>query len=104
MVRAHSDAKIAEHLGTDGIPLDAYSLVGEPGSELIGLYLPDIGFRFLLIRTNDLARECKVFLGRRGARRFRDSTEWQAVAHAERWPGWERHSLVVLNAEPAPFE
>ena len=97
-MRAYSDAELAEYLGADGIPLDAYSLIGEPGADLAALYLPEIGFRVMIMRNNELAVACKAFLAQRGARRFRDYTEWQAAAHAERWPGWERHAPVALSA------
>ena len=103
-MRTYSDAELAAYLGEQGIPLDAYFLVGEPGADLPALYLPEIGFRYIVIEINDLACECKAFLARRGVRRFRDSMEWQAVAHVELWPGWERHAPVApawaADAEP----
>ncbi len=78
-MRAYSDAELAEYLGADSIPLDAYSLIGEPGADLAALYLPEIGFRVMIMRNNGLAVACKAFLAQRGARRFRDYTEWQAA-------------------------
>ena len=98
-MRAYSDAELAEFLGAPGIPLDAYSLIGEPGADLAALYLPEIGFRCMISSNPKLACASKAFLARRGARRFRDTTEWQAAAHAERWPGWERHAPGAPGAE-----
>ncbi len=95
MVQACSDEELAEYLGGRGIPLAAYSLVGEPGGDLPCFWLPEVGFRYVIIETAGLDRAATDFLARRGARRFPDAAAVLAAAHAERWPGWEQHSPVA---------
>jgi hypothetical protein len=94
-VRTYSDTELAEYLGGGVVPLDAYSLFGEAPHDLPVFWLPEIGFRYLIIEDDELSRASKDFLARRGARRFRDEAEMQSTAHSERWAGWEQHAPVA---------
>jgi hypothetical protein len=91
-VRTYSDTELIEFLGELGVPLDAYSLVGDAPHDLPVIWLPDVGFRYLTIEDSELARATLDFLARRGARRFRNDAELQPTAHRERWAGWEQHA------------
>ena len=99
-VRTYSDIDVAEELGNYGVPLDAYSLVGEAPHELPAFWLPEIGFRYLVIEDDELSRACADFLARRGARRFRDAAEMLSAACSERWPGWDSRSAADRFSSP----
>ncbi|WP_020470851.1 hypothetical protein [Zavarzinella formosa] len=95
VARVCSDEELAEYLGGRDIPLAAYLLVGEPGGDLPCVWLPEVGFRHIIIETAGLDHAATAFLARRGTRRFPDTTAVLAAAHVERWPGWEQRSPVA---------
>jgi hypothetical protein len=57
-----------EYLANSGVPLDAYYLVGPPGAEMPAIWMPEIGFRYIVIEIDDLAMACGEYLRRRGTR------------------------------------
>ena len=68
-------------------------MIGPPGQDLPGFWLRDIGFRYMIIEADDLARACKRYLART-ARRFPDTAAAMEAVHSGQWP--------VQAAEPAP--
>ena len=56
---------------------------------LIGFWHPEIGFRYLILENDDLAKKCYTYLLNRGARRFDTEAELNQAIVTEKWPGWD---------------
>jgi hypothetical protein len=74
-----------------GIPLDDMSLLGgdSEGEGLIAFWHPEIGFRFLILENEALAKACYKYLLERGNRLFHSSEQLLQSATREKWPGWD---------------
>lgn len=78
-------------LGSLGVPPEnIFLLPTESKSEgPIGFWHPDVGFRYLILESDELAKACYTYLLNRGARRFDTDEELYRAAAVEKWPGWD---------------
>lgn len=86
-----TDEQVMARLASLGLPLEYMSVL--PGASeregLIGLWYPDIGFRFLILEDEAVAKACYTYLLKHGARRFESYQRLLETAAKEKWPGWD---------------
>ena len=86
-----TDEQVVAQLGFFGLPLENFFVFpGESGiGGLIGLSHPAIGFRYLILEDDELAKACYAYLLNRGARQFNTEKELNQAIATEKWPGWD---------------
>ena len=104
-----SDEQVVEKLASIGASLENFFLFpierlpwdGDEEPAVIGFWIPEIGFRYLILEKDDLARAAKQYLKKRGARVFAPEEDVWEVAFREKWPGWDTCADVVRDRERA---
>jgi hypothetical protein len=72
-------------------PLSNVSLIttGNNADGLPIVWYPEIGFRYLIIEKDDLARAVHRYLWEAGVRRFKSEAELLEAQRGEKWEGWD---------------
>ena len=94
-----TDEEAAAQLSIPGVPPE-YVFVLPVNSEtggLIGFWHPEIGFRYLIIENDAMARACYRYLLKRGARGFNTEEELRRAIASEKWPGWDTCADAVRD-------
>jgi hypothetical protein len=93
-----TDDEAIARLAENGVPLDAYFLIGKRGQQRIAFWEPSNGVMAGIIRDGKLSRAYKRVLRKLGAREFGSASEVYQVACEERWPNWEKFQDGIQRA------
>jgi hypothetical protein len=87
-----TDEQVVAQLDSLGVPSEYFFLFPVEGSGiggLIGSWHPEIGFRYLILENDELAKASYAYLMRRGARQFLTTEELNQAISSEKWLGWD---------------
>jgi hypothetical protein len=96
-----TDEQVAACLESLGVPSEYIFLLPVPSESrgLIGFWHPEVGFRYLILENDDLAKACYAYLLNRGARRFFTNDELRHAIATEKWLGWDTCADAVRDRQ-----